>query len=64
MHVKRIHEMLEKLTLNDLYQYLVYCKNVRDNNATTRARKTSTLRIYFKYLHIIYITVCVVKSFE
>ena len=44
-------EMLNKLSLNDLYQYLVYCKNVRGNNSTTRARKTSTLRIYFKYLH-------------
>ena len=44
-------DMIKELTLNDLYQFLIYCKNVRDNSATTRARKCSTLRIFFKYLH-------------
>ncbi len=44
-------DMLKSVTLNDLYQFLIYCKNERGNSSTTRARKTSTLRIYFKYLH-------------
>lgn len=44
-------DMLNSLTLNDLYAFLVYCKNVRLNEAAARARKSSTLRSYFKYLH-------------
>lgn len=44
-------DMIKAITLNDLYQFLVYCKNERGNSSTTRARKTSTLRIFFKYLH-------------
>lgn len=43
-------ELIKTITLSDLYSYLVYCKNERDNNAATRARKTSTLRIFFKFL--------------
>lgn len=43
-------ELIKTITLSDLYAYLVYCKNERDNNAATRARKTSTLRIFFKFL--------------
>lgn len=42
--------LIKTITLSDLYAYLVYCKNERDNNAATRARKTSTLRIFFKFL--------------
>lgn len=44
-------EHLKTVTLKDLYEFLVYCKNDRNNNSTTRARKCSTLRLYFKYLH-------------
>ncbi len=43
-------ELIKTITLPDLYGYLVYCKNERDNNPATRARKTSTLRIFFKFL--------------
>ena len=43
-------ELIKTITLSDLYAYLVYCKNERDNNAATRARKTSTLKIFFKFL--------------
>lgn len=43
-------ELIKTITLSDLYAYLVYCKNERDNNPATRARKTSTLRIFFRYL--------------
>ena len=43
-------ELIKTITLSDLYAFLVFCKNDRGNNAATRARKTSTLRIFFKYL--------------
>lgn len=43
-------EMIRSVTISDLYAFIVFCKNERGNNAATRARKTSTLRIFFKYL--------------
>lgn len=43
-------ELIKTITLTDLYAFLVFCKNERSNGAATRARKTSTLRIFFKYL--------------
>ena len=43
-------ELIRTVTISDLYAFLVYCKNERGNNTATRARKTSTLRIFFKYM--------------
>lgn len=43
-------ELIKSVTISDLYSFIVYCKNERGNTAATRARKTSTLRIFFKYL--------------
>ena len=43
-------ELLSSVTISDLYSFIVFCKNERGNNTATRARKTSTLRIFFKYL--------------
>lgn len=43
-------ELIRSVTISDLYAFIVFCKNERGNNAATRARKTSTLRIFFKYL--------------
>lgn len=43
-------ELLKSVTISDLYAFIVFCKNERDNSAATRARKTSTLRSFFKYL--------------
>lgn len=43
-------ELIKTVTISDLYAYLVFCKNERGNGTATRARKTSTLRIFFKYL--------------
>ncbi len=43
-------QLIRSVTISDLYSFIVYCKDDRDNNAATRARKTSTLRIFFKYL--------------
>lgn len=42
-------EFIKSITLNDAYSFLAFCKDDRDNNATTRARKVSTLRNFFKY---------------
>lgn len=43
-------QLISTVTISDLYSFIVFCKDERDNNAATRARKTSTLRIFFKYL--------------
>ncbi len=43
-------DFIKTVTVSDLYAFIVYCKNERSNNPSTRARKTSTLRIFFKYL--------------
>lgn len=44
-------ELLGTVTLQDFHSFLVYCKNERNNGSAARARKASTLRIFFKYLH-------------
>lgn len=38
------------VTLSELYSFLVYCKNERENGSAARARKTSALRSFFRYL--------------
>lgn len=43
-------ELVKTVNLNDLYMFLVFCKNDLSNVASTRARKSSTLKTYFKYL--------------
>lgn len=43
--------LLKSVTLQDFHSFLVYCKNERNNGSAARARKASTLRIFFKYLH-------------
>ena len=45
-------DLIKTVTLSDLYAFIVYCKNERGNNAATRARKVSTLRIFFRYLTV------------
>ena len=39
-----------KITLLDVYEFLNYAKNDRENNAATRARKVTALRTLYKYL--------------
>ncbi len=41
---------IKKITLNDAYQFLIYCKNVRNNNENTRARRVIAIRRFFIYL--------------
>lgn len=43
-------DLVKTVTLQDLYAFLVFCKNELNNNPTTRARKCSVLKIYFRYL--------------
>ena len=45
-------DVVAAVTLNDAYMFLVYCKDSRNNNERTRARKATTLRNFFKYLTI------------
>lgn len=45
-------DLIKTINVNDLYSFLVYCKDERSNNSTTRARKVSTLRQFFKYLSV------------
>lgn len=42
--------LIKSVTIADLYAFIVFCKDERENNTATRARKTSTLRMFFKYL--------------
>lgn len=43
-------ELMKKITLNDAYQFLIYCKNERHNNENTRARRVISIRRFFIYL--------------
>lgn len=45
-------ELVRSVTISDLYAFMVYCKDELHNNTATRARKTSTLRIFFKYMSV------------
>ena len=45
-------ELLRSVAVSDLYGFMVYCKEELKNNTATRARKTSTLRLFFKYLSV------------
>ncbi len=44
--------LIKTISVTDLYAFMVYCKEERQNGAASRARKTSTLRIFFKYLSV------------
>jgi len=44
-------EILNKVTLSDLYEYMSFVNSRRSNSASSRARKVSSLRTFFKYLH-------------
>jgi site-specific recombinase XerD len=42
--------LVASVTLSDIYEYLYYITNDRKNNASTRSRKISCLRSYYKYI--------------
>ena len=43
-------DTVKKITLDDIYAFISYLTNTYHSKATTRARKISTIRIFFKYL--------------
>ncbi len=45
-------DLIKSIKVMDLYSFLVYCKDDRNNSSNTRKRKVSTLRQFFKYLTV------------
>lgn len=43
-------DILKKVDLNVIYEYINFLNRIRNNSAATRARKISALRAYFNYL--------------
>lgn len=43
-------DLIKQINLTDLYDYLNYVLTERNNNASTRSRKISSLKSFFKYL--------------
>ena len=43
-------EVLKSVTLNDAYQFLIYCRNERKNSEATRARRVVAIRRFYAYL--------------
>ena len=41
---------LKKIKLNDIHSFISYLATINQSKASTRARKISTIRIFFKYL--------------
>ena len=42
--------LIRTITLNDIYEYMNYIKDERQNCNKTRARKTTSLRMFFRHL--------------
>lgn len=42
--------IIASVTLEDIYEYLIYIQSERGNNPSTRARKVSSLRTFYKYV--------------
>ena len=49
--------LIKSITLQDFYDYLMYVASERDNMAAARARKVSSLKSFYNYLHK-----CLLKS--
>ena len=45
-------ELIKSVTLQDAYEFMNYLLRDRDNNASTRARKTSSLKSFFNYITV------------
>lgn len=43
-------DFIRSIKLNDAYMYLIYCKNERNNNEATRARKVIAIRRFYYYI--------------
>ncbi|MGN1328434.1 MAG: tyrosine recombinase XerC [Eubacterium sp.] len=42
--------LMKNVQLTDAYQFLIYCKDVRKNNESTRARRVISVRRFYSYL--------------
>ena len=42
-------DFISEITLKDVNEFLIYCAGSRANNTTTRSRKASSIRGFFKY---------------
>lgn len=42
---------IKEISLEDIYAFLEYCENQRDNEARAKARKVASLKAFFNYLH-------------
>ncbi len=45
-------DLIRSVSLQDCYDYLMYVASERDNMAAARARKVSSLKSFYNYLHI------------
>lgn len=45
-------KFLNSIDLNDIYEYMTYLKDIYNDKPATRARKVSSIRSFFKYLHV------------
>ncbi len=45
-------ELISTVTIQDAYAFLSYCRTERKNDAASRARKSSAIRAYFKYMSV------------
>lgn len=43
-------DFMSDITLEDAYQFLIYCKEERNNNEATRARRVISIRRFYAYL--------------
>ena len=43
---------IKTIELNDIYNYLMYISTEKNNSARTRSRRVSSIKSFFKYLHI------------
>ena len=54
LHDVTIHDIgvdfVSAITVQDIYEYLYYCREKRNNGSKAVARKLSTLRMYFKFM--------------
>ena len=56
LHNVAIHDLdvsfVASITLEDIYEYLYFCREKRGNGSRSIARKMSTLRTYYKYMTV------------
>lgn len=45
-------DFIKTITLMDAYAFLSYCKDIRNNDSAARARKVTSVRMFFKYLTV------------